>query len=450
MIKVKGDFTMQPTDQNISLTNLTTDATKEGVRLAIEYASPSSLKTAAFNPRVHTKEQIGQLKHSIKTFDFVIPVLIDENRSIIAGHARVLAAQMLGLKEIPVVQVGHLSPMQIKALMIADNRISENASWDDKTLGQILKDLQTAELDFSIEVTGFTFDDIELRIESLEISTEGALDPDDQIEAAAAGPVVSAQGDLWLLGKHCILHGDATVKANVERLFNGNRAAMTFTDPPYGVDYANSAKDKMRGTDRPILNDNLRDEFPAFLSAACANILSVTDGGAYICMSSSALHLLQEAFVKAGGHWSTFIIWAKQTFTLGRADYQRQYEPILYGWREGAERHWCGARDQGDVWFINKPVKNDLHPTMKPVELVMRAIRNSSKRGDIVFDPFLGSGSSLIASERTGRHCYGLELDGQYVDATIRRWQAHTGEDAVHVDTGRTFNDITREKGNQP
>jgi DNA modification methylase len=179
---------------------------------------------------------------------------------------------------------------------------------------------------------------------------------------------------------------------------------MTFCDPPYNVDYANSPKDKLRGEHRPILNDSLGSGFEAFLyDDACVNIVSVTKGACYICMSSSELHTLQRTFATAGGEWSTFIIWAKNTFTLGRADYQRQYEPILYGWPAGHDRYWCGARDLGDVWFFDKPVRNDLHPTMKPVALVERAIRNSNKRRDIVLDPFGGSGSTLIACEKAGR-----------------------------------------------
>ena len=167
--------------------------------------------------------------------------------------------------------------------------------------------------------------------------------------------------------------------------------------------------------------------FEDFLRDACTNILAASRGAVYICMSSSELDTLKRAFTEAGGHWSTFIIWAKQTFTLGRSDYHRQYEPILYGWREGASHHWCGDRSQGDVWFIDKPFRNDLHPTMKPVELIDRAIRNSSKRGDIVLDPFGGSGATLIACERTARRARLVELDPAYVDVAVRRWEAFTG-----------------------
>ena len=382
---------------------------------------------------------------SIKSFGFNVPVVIDAHGNVICGVGRLLAAMELGLEEVPAVCIEHLTEAQIRAFRIADNRLSDLSVFDDRRLAEELRGLMAEDLSFSIEDTGFTLDEIEIRIEALNVGQEDAPDPDDQMPAPTEGATISEVSDLWLLGENRILHGNATKLADVERLMGGKRASMTFTDPPYGVNYANSAKDKLRGVHRPILNDNLGDAFSEFLFSACTNILTVTDGGIYICMSSSELTTLQNAFIKSGGRWSTFLIWAKNTFTLGRADYQRQYEPILYGWREGAEHYWCGARDQGDVWFCNKPVKNDLHPTMKPVELMMRAIRNSSRRGDIVMDVFLGSGSSLIAAERTGRVCYGLELDAQYVDAAILRWQRHSGRQAVHAVTGRKFDDIAAE-----
>jgi DNA modification methylase len=225
---------------------------------------------------------------------------------------------------------------------------------------------------------------------------------------------------------------------------------MTFTDPPYNVDYGSSAKDKLRGNKRKILNDDLGSGFEAFLHEACVNVLSVTKGACYICMSSSELHTLQRAFTAAGGKWSTFVIWAKHTFTLCRADYQRQYEPMLYGWKDGSDHYWCGARDQGDVWFIDKPARNDLHPTMKPVALVERAIRNSSKSRDIVLDPFGGSGSTLIACEKTGRQARLVELDPKYVDTAVERWQRFTGHRARHAGTGSLFRDQNATRGVHP
>ena len=198
-------------------------------------------------------------------------------------------------------------------------------------------------------------------------------------------------------------------------------------------------KDKLRGKKRKIANDNLGGDFEQFLRDACVNMLAVTKGAIYICMSSSELHTLQKAFREAGGHWSTFVIWAKNTFTMGRSDYQRQYEPILYGWKEGTDHFWCGARDQGDVWFIKKPVANDLHPTMKPVELVERAIRNSSKGRDTVLDPFGGSGTTLIACEKAGRQARLIELEPKYCDVIVRRWQEFTGKEARWMATVRTL-----------
>jgi DNA modification methylase len=205
---------------------------------------------------------------------------------------------------------------------------------------------------------------------------------------------------------------------------------MAFTDPPYNVSYGSHSGAPRTGQKRTIQNDDLGQGFYDFLLEACQNLLSVTDGAVYICMSSSELHTLQQAFGDAGGHWSTFIIWAKDTFTLGRSDYQRQYEPILYGWREGVRHHWCGDRDQGDIWSVPKPLASPLHPTMKPVPLLQRAIENSSQPGDVVLDLFLGSGSTIIGCERTGRVCYGMELEPEYVHVAVMRWEAFTGEKA--------------------
>jgi DNA modification methylase len=221
----------------------------------------------------------------------------------------------------------------------------------------------------------------------------------------------------------------------------GGVADLSFTDPPYGVDYEGKSKRKLK-----IQNDDLGEAFENFLRQACENLLRVTKGAVYICMSSSELHTLQQAFQDAGGHWSTFIIWAKNNFTLGRSDYQRQYEPILYGWKEGCSHYWRGVRDQGDVWFINRPQANPLHPTMKPVELVSRAIENSSKGGDIVLDPFAGSGSTMIACEKIGRQARLIELEPKYVDAAVMRWQEFTGGEAVLDDDGRSYREISDER----
>ena len=389
----------------------------------------------ARNARTHSEAQVAQIAGSIAEFGFVNPVLVGADGVIVAGHGRVMAARKLGLTEAPVIVLAHLTPTQRRALMIADNQIASQAGWNDEMLAAELAALKDE--DFDLDLLGF--DDTDLDRLLAGVIEEGE-DPDEAPEPPT--DPISRPGDIWICGEHRVLCGDATVLSDVEALLGGELADMTFCDPPYNVNYANSAKDKMRGKNRAILNDALGESFGAFLYDASVNILTVTKGAVYICMSSSELDTLQKAFREAGGKWSTFVIWAKNTFTLGRADYQRQYEPILYGWKEGADHYWCGARDQGDVWLIDKPHKNDLHPTMKPVALVERAIRNSSKSRDIVLDPFGGSGTTMIAAERAGRRARLIELDPKYVDVIVQRWQDLTGGSATLDGDGKGFNPI--------
>ena len=398
---------------------------------AVERRPVSALLPYIRNARTHSDEQVAQIAASIREFGWTFPVLVDEAGTIIAGHGRVLAAQRLGLTEIPVMVAAGWSEAKRRLYVIADNKLALNAGWDEELLSLEIGDLKG--LDVDLRLTGFG----EIELVKLQLGTDDDGDPDEAPEP----PVdpISRPGDLWICGEHRVLCGDATVRADVEKLLDGELADMAFTDPPYNVNYANSAKDKLRGKNRPILNDALGEGFEALLHAASANMLTVTKGAIYICMSSSELDTLQKAFREAGGKWSTFVIWAKNTFTLGRADYQRQYEPILYGWKDGADHYWCGARDQGDVWLFDKPHKNDLHPTMKPVALVERAIRNSSKSRDIVLDPFGGSGTTMIAAERTARRARLIELDPRYVDVIVQRWEDTTGGRASHAATGSRF-----------
>ncbi|MFN4140269.1 DNA modification methylase [Aestuariivirga sp.] len=396
----------------------------------------------ARNPRNNTAA-IDAVKASIAEFGFRQPIVVDEKLVVIVGHTRLEAAKQLGLKTVPVHVAEGLSPAQAKAYRLMDNRSHENAEWDDELLRLEFGDLKLD--DFDLALTGFVSDELDKLLGAEQI--EGLTDPDEAPEVPAKA--VSKPGDLWILGGHRVLCGDSTVMTDVEKLMGGQLADMAVTDPPYNVDYGNSAKDKMRGKDRRILNDALGKGFHQFLYDTCVNLLMVTKGACYICMSSSELHTLQKAFTEAGGKWSTFIIWAKNTFTLGRADYQRQYEPILYGWREGSQHYWCGARDQGDVWFVDKPRINDLHPTMKPVELIERAITNSSKSRDIVLDLFGGSGTTLIAAERTGRSARLLELDPKYTDVIVERWQNFTGGVAVLEGEDRTFDDLKAIRGSE-
>jgi len=317
------------------------------------------------NPRTHSEAQVEQIAASMVEFGWTNPILVDEDAGILAGHGRLLAARKLGLTEVPVIRIEHLSEAQKRAYLIADNQLALQAGWSEELLAQELAWLRDES--FDLDLVGFDAANLE-RLLALADGEAGSGDAEDEVPELPEDPV-SKPGDLWILGNHRLLCGDATVLADVERVLGGQLADMTFCDPPYNVDYANSPKDRLRGKHRPILNDDLGSGFEAFLYDACVNILSVTKGAVYVCMSSSELHTLQRAFTAAGGKWSTFVIWAKNTFTLGRSDYQRQYEPILYGWPSGHDRYWCGARDQGDVWFFDKPVRNDLHPTMKPVAL---------------------------------------------------------------------------------
>jgi DNA modification methylase len=403
----------------------------------IEQWPTAKLLPYARNARTHSDEQVAQIAASIAEFGFTNPILAGADGVIVAGHGRLAAAHKLGLALVPVVVLEHLSPTQRRALVIADNRIAENAGWDEAMLRIELVTLQDD--DFDVSLTGFDADALADLLADEDGNGDGETD-DDAVPEITETPI-SRPGDVWLLDGHRLLCGDSTKTECFEQLLQGEQVDMVFTDPPYNVNYANTAKDKMRGTNRAILNDNLGDGFYDFLLAALTPTIANCRGGIYVAMSSSELDVLQSAFREAGGKWSTFVIWAKNTFTLGRSDYQRQYEPILYGWPEGATRHWCGDRDQSDVWQIKKPHKNDLHPTMKPVELVERAIRNSSRPGNVVLDPFGGSGTTLIAAEKSGRLARLIELDPKYVDVIVRRWQDWTGKQATRESDGLAFDD---------
>jgi len=322
-----------------------------------------------------------------------------------------------------------LSLEQARLLNIALNKIS--GSFDQELLARLLSELNEVP-DLDLTLSGFGEDELKDLLKSLKAREKREqvenFDLEGAVKAAQNAPVAK-RGDIWVMGDHRLMCGDSTEREAVQCLMGKSKTVMAFTDPPYNVDYGNHGGAPQRGR-RTVANDNLGTDFKSFLGKACRNTLEFTDGAVYICMSSSELHTLQKAFVSAGGHWSTFIIWAKNTFTVGRSDYQRQYEPILYGWREGSQHQWCGDRDQGDVWHVDKPTSNPLHPTMKPLALIEKAIKNSSKPGDNVLDLFLGSGSTMIACERTGRICYGMELEPLYVDVAKMRWEAFTGEKA--------------------
>jgi DNA modification methylase len=594
----------------------------------IEIWPTDRLVPYAKNARTHSPEQVAQIAASIAEFGFNAPILVDSKAGIIAGHGRLLAARKLGLDEVPVVVLDHLSETQRRAYIIADNKLALNAGWDEKVLAAELHDLESDGVDLAL--VGFSDEELEDLL--VNDDPQSAPEAEEEIPEAPANPVtrpgdlwtigphhlicgdcrditvvlkllddvrpnvcitsppyatqreydstsgfkpvppdeyvawykdvaaniqsvladdgsyflnikehadegernlyvkdlvvahrrawawrfvdefcwrktdngvpggwnnrfknawepvfhfcrqqtikfrpkrvghesencfdyspnnpksksgsgllgiltgdqtktgltedddapepqeqaITVRGDVWVMGNHRLLCGDATVLADVEKVLAGGLADMVFTDPPYGVAYQGKTAKKLK-----IANDALGGRFHEFLRDACANMITVCKGAIYVCMSSSELHTLYQAFTDAGGHWSTFVIWAKHHFTLGRSDYQRQYEPILYGWRKGVNHFWCGDRDQGDVWFIKRPMANLEHPTMKPVELVERALRNNSKSRDTILDPFGGSGTTIIACEKTGRQARVIELDPKYCDVIVRRWEAFTGQ----------------------
>jgi DNA modification methylase len=401
------------------------DSTRD---LHIQYWPIEKLIPYAKNARTHSERQIAEVTASIRAFGFVNPVLAGEDGVLIAGHARLAAARKLGMTLVPVIVLGYLTDHQRRELVILDNKLALNAGWNEDMLRSELNQLM-AEGNLTLDLVGFSEEEMAALSIGEETTFEGNAPENDAPEPEAAVEAVTAPGDVWVLGKHRLVCGSAETLANLQTALGGGMADMVFTDPPYNVDYEGKTAKKLK-----IDNDALGGRFYEFLRDVCANMLAVTNGALYVCMSSSELHTLYKAFTDAGGHWSTFVIWAKHHFTLGRSDYQRMYEPILYGWREGGSHFWCGERNLGDVWQIKRPMANLEHPTMKPVELVERAIRNSSKPGAVVLDAFAGSGTTAIACQKSDRRAVMLELDPRYCDVIIRRWQKFAGGEAHNQD----------------
>lgn len=373
-----------------------------------ELVSVDSLNPNPKNPNKHPDSQIELLSKNIKYLGWRHPITVSKRSGfIVAGHGRLMAAKKLGVQIVPVDYQDFNSDADEMAVLVADNRVAELSETSEEDLKNIL-----SELDGKIEIDLTGFSDAEVEQLLRDINTD-VLDED--VPEVPTEPI-SKFGDIFEFGSHRLMCGDSTDSEQVKKLMGDEIANMVFTDPPYNVDYGSD--------ERKIENDNLGSEFPQFLEKVIKNIFSFSSGAIYICMSSSEIDSLQSTFKRLGGHWSTFIIWAKDTFTLGRSDYHRQYEPILYGWKEGVSHYFCGDRSQGDVWEFAKPKKNDVHPTMKPVELCQRAVLNSSKPNDIVLDLFGGSGSTLIACEQTNRRCRMMEFEPKYCDVILKRFLA--------------------------
>ncbi|SEM82502.1 DNA modification methylase [Syntrophus gentianae] len=434
--------------------------------MIIEVRRIDDLIPAEKHPRKMLKpgdEIFEDLRRSIETFGYVDPIIWNSRtHNIVGGHQRLEVLKHLGHIEAEV-SIVDLDPEMELALDLALNKIS--GDWDMPKLKDVLIELETLPVDLNL--TGYSAKEIELLLKKdiLEDDFDAAAEA-EKIESAT-----SKRGDIWQLGRHRLMCGDSTIADEVKELMNGSRADMVFTDPPYNVNYGSSLRDRQgkkagsKNAGRKILNEHFakREGFYEFLRDALAALRPHVSGDVYIAMSSSELDNLQRAFRDAGGHFSTFIIWVKSQFTIGRANYQRQYEPILYGWFEGSTHYWSGVRNladvygqdkllrdtdgvplirvescaiDSDVWEFPKPVRSDEHPTMKPIALVTRALRNSSKPGALVLDSFSRSGTTIMAAEQTGRTCYAMELSPVYCDVDIKRWETFTGGKAELIQSG--------------
>ena len=375
------------------------------------------------NSRTHSDEQVAQVAASIKEFGFTNPVLIDDDGGIIAGHGRVMAARLLSLTEVPTITLSGLTKAQIKAYVIADNQLALNSGWDLDLLKLEVESLK--ELDFDIDLLGFDEDFLDGLLE--EEPGDGLCD-EDECPEPPENPV-TVLGDIWQLGNHRLMCGDSTSIDAVDLLMDGQKADMVFTDPPYGVDY-----DGINNDDRGGLEELLRSAF--------SNYLLVSKSGASIyCFHSDRCADIFHKVFREFFHFSSMIIWSKNSLTLSQTDYQSQHEPCLYGWMDNGTHSWHSDRKQTSIWTFDKERVSG-HTTPKPVGIIERATSNSSKGGDCIVDLFGGSGSTLIACEKTNRSAYLMELDEKYCDVIIKRWQDFTGKEAVHIESGETYNNL--------
>ena len=379
----------------------------------------------ANNARTHSPEQIGKLRSSLREFGFINPVIIDRDFGIIAGHGRVLAAREEGITEVPCVFVDHLSEAQKKAYIIADNRMALDAGWDEELLRVEIEALQAEAFDISL--TGFGDDEIADLFGNEKAEVE---DDDYDLSAALEKAAFVQRGDRWVVGKHRLYCGDATNPDDVAALMDGNRANLVLTDPPYGVSFKSASG-------LTIQNDSMKDEeFYNFLRKAFDNMVAHLENGgsAYVFHADTEGLTFRQAFVDAGFHLAGVCIWAKNSLVLGRSDYQWQHEPVLYGFLKNGKHRWYSDRKQTTIWNFDKPKRNANHPTSKPLDLLSYPLGNSSQENAIVIDTFGGSGSTLMACEKTNRICYTMEFDEKYASVILRRYVEDTGDsDGVYV-----------------
>jgi DNA modification methylase len=425
--------------------------------LELQYASIGDLKVNARNARTHTKHQIRQIAHSIKVFGFTNPVLIDQDNTIIAGHGRVAAGRLLGLASVPTIRIENLSPDQIRAYVIADNRLAEKAGWDQSILAIELQHLLTIDSDLDVTITGFDTAEIDLLL-STPIDKP---DPDDAFELSDNSQVISQPGSLWQLGRHRILCGSAIEQSSYVRLLGAKRADVVFVDPPYNVtiDGHVSGNGSIRHREFQMASGEMSDfEFISFLTSSLKLLARFSSSGSihYVCMDWRHMSELTTAGRQVYGSLLNLCIWVKNNGGMG--SFYRSRHEFVFVFKNGKGQHQNNVqlgrygRNRTNVWeypSVNTLSKSGdegnllaLHPTVKPVGLVADALLDSSARGGLVLDSFLGSGSTLIAAERTGRSCYGIEIDPIYADTAIRRWQRYTGDHAIDVASGKRFDDI--------
>jgi DNA modification methylase len=394
--------------------------------MKVKTVSIESVFPYANNPRKN-EDAIEKVARSIEEFGWQQSIVVDKNMVVIVGHTRLLAAKSLGLNEVPIHVADKLTDRQVKAYRLADNRTNEYASWDIDLLGLEIRELD--DLGFDLDLTGFN----NKELANLLIDPDLGYADEDAVPEPPEEPI-SKSGDLWILGEHRLLCGDSTNLEDVEHLMDGQKADMVFTDPPWNVNYGTNLNGG-RCKDRTILNDHMKeDEWATFVSdfCGCLNVASKSGAIVYLVMSAQEWPQIDKGLRYADFHWSSTIIWAKDTLVLSRKDYHTQYEPIWYGWKKGSARLVeVTDRKQSDLWEVERPKVSKLHPTTKPIELVERAVNNSSHWGDVVIDLFGGSGSTLIACQKNGRKARLMELDPKYCDVIVKRWEDFTGEKAT-------------------
>jgi DNA modification methylase len=415
------------------------------------------LKSDPANARVHSKKQVQQIARSIETFGFNVPVLVDAGLMVVAGHGRLQAARKLGLAEVPTISLEHLTPEQAKAFAIADNRLTEIAEWDERLLGEQLRELSELDLDFSLDITGFEIGKIDLLIEG----AKPKADLEDELPKPEPGPAICRPGDLWQLGRHRIYCGSALEESAYQVLMGDDRAAVVFTDPPYNVPIEGhvSGLGAIRHREFAMASGEMdRRTFTEFLATTCGLLTRYSRDGSlhYLCMDWRHIRELLDAAEQVYGECKNLCVWAKDNAGMGSL-YRSQHE-LVFVFKSGRARHRNNVelgrhgRNRSNLW--NYPGARSLsrtseegnllalHPTVKPVRLVADALLDCTERGDIVLDAFLGSGTTVLAAERVGRVCRGLEIDPLYVDTAIRRWQTHAGQEARHIENGRSFGEI--------